>query len=116
MTIEIDLDRKTKYTPESLVGRIVLLEENALWTTIGKARRVISVSWQRLVTGAVDGIVCHMIADTEAELHAMAARIGVARRWCQGDHYDRAQQTGTGVMAYSRRCGWPIGTLERLSR
>lgn len=30
----------------------------------------------------------HMIADTEAELHAMADRIGVARRWYQGDHYD----------------------------
>lgn len=30
----------------------------------------------------------HMIADTEEELHAMAAQIGVARRWYQGDHYD----------------------------
>lgn len=32
----------------------------------------------------------HMIADTEAELHAMAAKIGVARKWYQGDHYDIA--------------------------
>lgn len=32
--------------------------------------------------------LCHMIADTDAELHAMAQRIGVARRWFQGDHYD----------------------------
>lgn len=30
----------------------------------------------------------HMLADTEEELHAMADRIGVARRWFQGDHYD----------------------------
>ena len=30
----------------------------------------------------------HMIADTEDELHTMAAKIGVARRWYQGDHYD----------------------------
>lgn len=30
----------------------------------------------------------HMIADTEAELHAMADKIGVSRRWYQGDHYD----------------------------
>jgi hypothetical protein len=30
----------------------------------------------------------HMIADTEDELHEMAARIGVARNWHQGDHYD----------------------------
>jgi hypothetical protein len=35
-------------------------------------------------------IMCHMIADTEAELHAMADRIGVARKWYQGDHYDIA--------------------------
>lgn len=33
-------------------------------------------------------VMCHMVADTEAELHAMADRIGVARRWYQGDHYD----------------------------
>jgi hypothetical protein len=30
----------------------------------------------------------HLIADTEAELHAMASAIGVARKWYQGDHYD----------------------------
>lgn len=36
-------------------------------------------------------VMCHMIADTEAELHVMAARIGVARRWHQGDHYDIAK-------------------------
>lgn len=34
--------------------------------------------------------MCHMVADTEQELHAMADRIGVARRWYQGDHYDIA--------------------------
>ena len=33
-------------------------------------------------------VMCHMIADGEDELHAMAARIGIARRWYQGDHYD----------------------------
>lgn len=35
----------------------------------------------------------HMIADTEAELHAMADTIGVARRWYQVGkfHYDIAQ-------------------------
>ena len=30
----------------------------------------------------------HMIADTEAELHTMAAQIGLRREWFQGDHYD----------------------------
>ena len=33
----------------------------------------------------------HMIADTEDELHAMADKIGVARKWHQGDHYDICQ-------------------------
>lgn len=35
-------------------------------------------------------VMCHMIAETEVELHEMADRIGVARRWYQGDHYDIA--------------------------
>lgn len=37
-------------------------------------------------------VMCHMIADSSSELHAMADRIGVARRHFQGDastpHYD----------------------------
>ena len=33
-------------------------------------------------------IMCHMIADTEQELHEMALKIGVARKWYQGNHYD----------------------------
>ncbi len=32
----------------------------------------------------------HMIGDTDEELHAMADRIGVQRKWFQGDHYDIA--------------------------
>ena len=39
-------------------------------------------------------IMCHMMADTLDELHAMADRIGVARKWLQavrsGVHYDIA--------------------------
>jgi len=38
--------------------------------------------------------MCHLLADTDEELHAMADRIGVARRWHQntmsGSHYDIA--------------------------
>ena len=30
----------------------------------------------------------HMIADDDAELHALAARIGMKPEWFQGDHYD----------------------------
>jgi hypothetical protein len=41
-------------------------------------------------------VMCHMLADTDEELHAMAERIGVARRWHQApprhrSHYDIAQ-------------------------
>lgn len=41
--------------------------------------------------------MCHMLADTDDELHAMAHRIGVARCWWQspletsGSHYDIAK-------------------------
>lgn len=41
-------------------------------------------------------VMCHMVADTLEELHAMADTIGVARRWYQGPpvtrmpHYDIA--------------------------
>lgn len=30
----------------------------------------------------------HMVADTEEELHAMADKISLQRKWYQGDHYD----------------------------
>ena len=39
-------------------------------------------------------IMCHMIADTDQELHDMADKIGIARKWFQGPpkhrhaHYD----------------------------
>lgn len=33
-------------------------------------------------------VLCHMIGDSNEELHEMARRIGIARRWFQGDHYD----------------------------
>lgn len=53
-------------------------------------------------------IMCHMIADTEDELHAMAARVGVARRWYQGDHYDiclskRALAVAAGAVEVTQR-------------
>lgn len=33
-------------------------------------------------------IMCHMIADTDEELRAMAEKIGVQQKWHQGDHFD----------------------------
>lgn len=52
-------------------------------------------------------IMCHMIADTEDELHAMARKIGVALLWYQGDHYDiclakRALAIENGAQAITR--------------
>ena len=32
--------------------------------------------------------MCHMVATTEEELHAMGDKIGVACKWYQGDYYD----------------------------
>lgn len=31
---------------------------------------------------------CHMMADTEEELHAFAAKLKMPREWYHGDHYD----------------------------
>lgn len=72
-------------------------------------------------------VMCHMIADTEEELHAMAAKIGVARKWYQGDHYDialskRAMAVAAGAreitarqcgcMVINRRFGLGLGSPE----
>ncbi|EQD45863.1 hypothetical protein B1B_12860, partial [mine drainage metagenome] len=57
-------------------------------------------------------VMCHMLADTPAELHAMADRIGVARRWYQRHastpHYDIAKTRrqlalAAGAVELSRR-------------
>lgn len=52
-------------------------------------------------------IMCHMIADTANELHAMADTIGVKRKWYQGDHYDiclakRRRAVAAGAIEISR--------------
>jgi len=50
-------------------------------------------------------VMCHMLADTPAELHAMADRIGVARRWFQTPprasfwHYDVAKSARARAVA-----------------
>lgn len=59
-------------------------------------------------------VMCHMIADSDEELHAMADRIGVSRRWHQAppkarhSHYDialfkRAQAVGCGAVQITWR-------------
>ncbi len=65
---------------------------------------------------------CHMIADTLDELHAMADRIGMQRRWFQGDastpHYDlgtagmRDRAIAAGAIACDRAMF--VGHLRRL--
>ena len=67
-------------------------------------------------------ILCHMIATPDAELHAMAAQIGVDRRWHQSpprhdSHYDialskRALAIRYGAVSITKRqCG--LMTLHR---
>lgn len=53
-------------------------------------------------------VMCHMIADSEDELHLMADKIGVARKWYQGDHYDiclskRAKAVAAGAVELTLR-------------
>lgn len=53
-------------------------------------------------------VMCHMMADGAAELHAMADLIGIRRRWFQGDHYD--------ICKAKRRAAIRAGALEVDSR
>lgn len=57
-------------------------------------------------------LMCHMLADSPAQLHEMADRIGLARRWYQRDastpHYDlprdkRAEAIAAGAIEVDRR-------------
>ena len=72
-------------------------------------------------------LMCHMIADTEEELHAMAEAIGMQRRSYQGDHYDVpmerkrvAMEMGAreismralAAMVFLARAGQPMGEPE----
>lgn len=77
-------------------------------------------------------VMCHMIADSDEELHAMADAIGVARRWHQApprhhSHYDIAQSkkaiaikngavaitwAEAGAMCAMRRATGRLGTPE----
>jgi len=68
-------------------------------------------------------IMCHMIADTQDELHAMADRIGIARRWFQAKasfpHYDialskRALAVEAGAIDCDRSTF--VGHLRRLRK
>lgn len=69
-------------------------------------------------------IMCHMVADTDAELRAMADKIGVAQKWHQGDHFDIALSKRAlaikegavqitwrqcGAMVFFQRGGFPMG-------
>lgn len=53
----------------------------------------------------------HMIADTEDELHALAGRLGLKRKWFQGDHYDVSMT----VREAAIRAGATPITLQTLS-
>ena len=69
-------------------------------------------------------VMCHMIADTDEELHAMADCIGVSRRWWQAppkhrSHYDIAlSKRAAAVAAGAVEITWrqtSIMTLRRAS-
>lgn len=68
-------------------------------------------------------IMCHMLADTIEELHAMADKIGVRRRWFQGHastpHYDiclakRSLAVEHGAIEVGRR--QLVSVIRRLRR
>lgn len=71
-------------------------------------------------------VMCHMLADTDDELHAMADRIGVARKWWQsphvssGSHYDialskRAQAVAAGAVEITWRQAAAMNSRRRIT-
>lgn len=70
-------------------------------------------------------IMCHMLADTDEELHAMADAIGVARRWHQApprhdSHYDialskRALALAAGALPITLRQAASMNTRRRVT-
>lgn len=71
-------------------------------------------------------VMCHMLADTDDELHAMARAIGVARRWWQspettaGSHYDvclvkRAAAVRLGAVEVTMREAAAMNARRRIS-
>ncbi|BCF96579.1 hypothetical protein PPGU19_011480 [Paraburkholderia sp. PGU19] len=70
--------------------------------------------------------MCHMLADTDDELHAMAATIGVAKRWWQspektsGSHYDialskKALAIAAGAIEITWRQAGAMNTRRRVT-
>lgn len=86
----------------------IYVDEPAKWGEIVGYRGKGAAQAARV--GARNGHMwCHLFADEAdcEELHAFAARIGMQRRWFQGDHYDltpglRAKAVMLGAKQVSR--------------
>lgn len=91
----------------------IYVDEIMDWTIVAKARGLRHTHW------------CHLTADTEAELHAFAARLGLRRSWFQKKsdrdyrwHYDivpskRSEAVRLGAQEISRREMLPILDARR---
>ncbi|MFO7778447.1 MAG: DUF4031 domain-containing protein [Nitriliruptoraceae bacterium] len=56
----------------------------------------------------------HLVSDrSEAELHAFAARLGLQRRWYQGDHYDIPSEVRQRAIALGAE---PVAAAELVRR
>lgn len=70
-------------------------------------------------------VMCHMLADSDEELHAMAVKIGVQRKWHQAppkhdSHYDiflskRALAVKAGAVEITRRQASQMNMIRRLT-
>lgn len=57
-------------------------------------------------------LMCHMVADTPAELHAMADKIGVVRRWFQDPRTMNVSTPHYDVCRTMRRKAVKAGAVE----
>lgn len=56
--------------------------------------------------------MCHMVAFSEAELHAMASQIGVARRWFQDPRSMRVSRPHYDIALSKRTLALSAGAVE----
>ncbi len=64
------------------------------------------------ILGGVEVESCHMVADTDAELHALALRIGMRIEWAQKMDHENQYHHHYDLVASRRELAVEVGAIE----